>query len=750
VRAIRSYAFALGALAAAVLLRLALDPILGDTLPFVTLFGAVAAAVWVGGSRAALAVAVLGYVAANQLFLPPRGQFGLRDAADFVGLAAYLFTCALIVAFGEAMRRARQRAQERGELIRVTLASIGDAVITTGLGGEVSYLNGVAATLTGWTPEAALGRPLGEVVRVVREDDRSELESAERRAVREERAVGIETRALLVSRDGTERAVEESAAPIRDELGRISGSVLILRDVEARRRLEAAQAERAGAMRQLAAIVESSDDAIVSKSLDGVIRSWNAGAEKLFGHTAASAIGRHISLVIPPDRLAEEDQIIATLRAGNRVDHFETERMHADGRRIPVSLTISPIRDDDGIVVGASKIARDVSERRKMERELRSLAADLAAGNKRKNEFLATLAHELRNPLAPLRNSLNLLRRSGSEGVNFAPALDTMERQLEQLVRLVDDLLDLNRITHDRIELRRMEVELEPLVRQAVEGALPLAESASHEIRVVAPSEAIFVLADPARVVQVFGNLLNNSCKYTPPGGVISVTIERRGELAQVKVSDTGNGIPPEKIAGIFEMFAQIDSSLGQSQGGLGIGLSLVKRLVELHGGTVEARSEGKGKGSEFVVSLPALARRSVVAPAPAAPSAGERRRSGRVLVVDDNHDAALSMATLLRITGFQASIANDGAEALAAMEKERPEIVLLDLGLPRFDGFEVCRRARGAEWGREMRIFALTGWGQDEDLRRTNEAGFDGHLVKPVDFDELLALLDRPPVPRS
>jgi CheY-like chemotaxis protein len=385
-----------------------------------------------------------------------------------------------------------------------------------------------------------------------------------------------------------------------------------------------------------------------------------------------------------------------------------------------------------------------------LEQELRSLAADLAEGNRRKNEFLATLAHELRNPLAPLRSSLTLLRRAGADPADLPSTLDTMERQLEQLVRLVDDLLDLNRITHNRIELRRMEVELEPLVRQAVEGALPLAESASHEIRVVAPRDPIFLVADPARVVQVFGNLLNNSCKYTPPGGVISVTIERRGERAEVKVRDSGSGIPADKLGGIFEMFAQVDSSLGQSQGGLGIGLSLVKRLVELHGGTVEARSEGRGKGSEFVVSLPALEKRSVAAPAPAAHPAGERRREGRVLVVDDNHDAALSMATLLRITGFETTIANDGAEALSAMERERPEIVLLDLGLPRVDGFEVCRRARGSDWGREMRIFALTGWGQDEDLRRTDEAGFDGHLVKPVDFDELLALLDRPAVPRS
>ena len=838
---------------------------MGDSLPLVTLFGAVAAAVFAGGFGPALMVAFLGYLSCHYLFIEPRGSF-VFDRTTLVGLAAYLFTCALIIAIGEAMRIARARAAARGEMLRVTVSSIGDAVITTDVEGCITSLNDVATALTGWRRDEAVGQPLERVFRIINEDTRANVESPATRALREGAVVGLANHTLLVDKNGVERPIDDSAAPIKNEAGVVSGCVLIFRDVSERRRWEKDEGARLASARLLASIVESSDDAIISKSLDGVIQSWNAAAERMFGHTAAEAVGRHISLVIPRDRIAEEDQIIASLKAGRRVDHFETERVRNDGSRIQVSLTISPLRNDAGVVVGASKIVRDigdrrlaeserqkfvtlvenstdfigicdlnavpifvnraglkmvglddldaakaihvrefffpedqsrimdeffpqvlekghgeievrfrhfktgqarwmaykvlkladeaghtvafatvsqdVTERRQMEDNLRALAADLSEADRRKNEFLATLAHELRNPLAPLSNTLEVLKRSHAEDATLRRGVDTMERQLAQLVRLVDDLLDLNRITHNRIELRRSHVDLAAVIRQAVQASQPLADAVGHDIEVIPSAEPIHLHADPIRLTQVFGNLLNNSCKYTMPGGKIRIRAERDESEAVVTVEDTGIGIPADKLQSIFDMFAQVDRSSERSQGGLGIGLTLVKRLVEMHGGTAEARSAGEGRGSEFIVRLPIEAGVRSSAPAPASPQR-VAAHGRRVLVVDDNADSAETMALLLEMAGHEAHTAHDGEAALESAERHRPDVILLDIGLPTLSGHDVCRRIRQQPWGRQIVVIALTGWGQDEDRRRSEEAGFDGHIVKPVEPARLMALLE-------
>jgi PAS domain S-box-containing protein len=618
----KAYAISFAALVAAVMLRRLLDPLMADTMPFVTLFGAVAIAAWVGGYVPATIVALVGYVACNYLFVAPRTTVGPLDTPTLVGLAVYLLTCALIIGIGEAVRSAQRRVTQHAELMRVTLGSIGDAVITTDIAGRVASLNAVAESLTGWRNAEARGQSLDSVFRIIDEESREPLESPAARALRENAIVGLANHAVLIGKDGVERAIDDSAAPIKDQDGRVSGCVLTFRDISQRRRWEDLAAGRLLDARLLAAIVESSDDAIVSKSLDGIIRTWNAGAERLFGYTAEQAIGRHISLVIPEDRIAEEDNIIANLRAGRRVDHFETERKRSDGRRIQVSLTISPIKDDAGNVVGASKIARDITERKQAEAErerltanLTKLAADLSQVDRRKNEFLATLAHELRNPLAPIRNMLEVLKRGNRESIG--QAVDTMQRQLGQLVRLVDDLLDISRITHNRIELRRTRIDVAAAIEQAVEAARPLADESGHTIEVALPRESIHVNADPVRLTQIVDNLLNNSCKYMHPGGTISVKVERDGDEAVITVADTGIGIPPANLATIFDMFTQIDRGLERSRGGLGIGLTLVKRLVQMHGGAVEARSAGEGTGSQFIVRLPVSSDAGRAAPPP-------------------------------------------------------------------------------------------------------------------------------------
>ncbi len=492
-----------------------------------------------------------------------------------------------------ARRRAEEALREQSEWLRVTLASIGDAVISTDGDGRVTFMNGVAETLTGWPRAEAVGRPLPDVFHVVHDHTRQPVENPAPLALHEGRSVGLANHILLIARDGTERPIDDSVAPMRDEGGAVVGAVLVFRDVSDRRRAEEAQA-------RLAAIVDSSEDAIVSKTLDGIITTWNAAAERLFGYTAREAVGRPITLIIPTERHDEERGILERLRRGERVEHFETVRMAKDGRRLDISLTVSPIRDDAGRIIGASKIARDITERKAIEKALRE-------ADRRKDEFLAVLAHELRNPLAPLRNGLQVLRLAERDADARASAREMMERQLGHMVRLIDDLLDISRISRDKMELRRSRLLLADIVSSAVEVARPMIEDARHTLTVSLPPEPVFLYADLTRLAQVFGNLLTNSAKYTRNGGHIWLVAERRGEDVYVSVRDDGIGIPAEAIPTIFDMFSQVDRSLERSTGGLGIGLALVKGLVEMHGGTVSAESGGAGMGSTFTVRLSTL-----------------------------------------------------------------------------------------------------------------------------------------------
>ncbi len=639
-----------------------------------------------------------------------------------------------------AILAARQRAERdliaERERLRITLASIADAVISTDAEGRVTYLNGVAERLTGWTGAEAAGRPLAEVFQVVDRDSRVAVENPALRALREGAAVELGNQAVLIARDGTERPIDDSAAPMLDESGSRVGTVLVFRDATGRRRDEEVRA-------RLAAIVESSHDAIVSKTLEGVIRTWNTGAERIFGYRAEEAVGRSITLIIPPDRLDEEQEILARLSRGERIEHYETVRVARDGRRLDVSLTVSPIRDAEGRVIGASKIARDVTERKRVEQELEAAAAALREADRHKDEFLALLAHELRNPLAPLRAGLQVMRMAAGDAALVARTRDMMDRQLSHMVRLIDDLLDISRVSRNKMELRRSRVLLADVVSSAVETARPVLEAAGHELTVSLPAEPVHLDADLTRLAQVFGNLLHNSSKYTERGGHIWLTATLDGELLVVAVRDNGIGIPAAAFPSIFDMFSQVDRSTERSSGGLGIGLALVKGLVEMHGGSVEASSPGPGGGSTFTVRLPVL--KGHAEPAPEVPAAALPDCSGshrRILVVDDNRDAAATMATMLQMLGNEVRTAGDGLEAIEVAERFRPQVVLMDIGLPKLDGYEVTRRIREQAWGREAAVIALTGWGQEADRGRSREAGCDGHLVKPIDLPSLEKLL--------
>jgi signal transduction histidine kinase/CheY-like chemotaxis protein len=412
-------------------------------------------------------------------------------------------------------------------------------------------------------------------------------------------------------------------------------------------------------------------------------------------------------------------------------------RRRKDGTLVDISLTVSPIRDAAGRILGASKIARDISEQKRAE-------AGLREADRRKNEFLAMLAHELRGPLAPLRYALEVVRLAADDPASVRAAAETMARQVGHLVRLVDDLLDLGRIERGKVELRKERVELGAVARQAVETVRPLCDAKDQTLAVTIGAEPIRLSADPVRLVQVLGNLLHNAMKFTSPGGQIGLAVERLDDSALVFVRDTGIGIAAEQLPRIFEMFVQAESPRDRSPGGLGVGLALARDLVEMHGGRLEARSAGRGQGSEFVVTLPLGEAPAERAGRVGAVPEGETPRR-RVLVVDDNRDTAAMLAKQLEISGHEARVAHDGAEALSLAETFLPDTAILDIGLPGLDGYELARRIREAPWGQSMVLVAATGWGQPEDRRLSREAGFDDHLVKPVEPSALGRWLDRP-----
>jgi len=355
----------------------------------------------------------------------------------------------------------------------------------------------------------------------------------------------------------------------------------------------------------LAAIVESSDDAIVSKTLDGRILSWNAGAQRIFGYCAEEVIGQSITIIIPPELHAEERRILEKLRRGDRIDHFDTVRVAKDGRRIPISLTVSPVRDSHGRIVAASKVARDISDRKRAEDALRQSEEALREADRRKNRFLALLAHELRNPLAPIRYAAATWRKPETTPEQRQRAEEIFDRQLDHMSRLLDDLLDVSRITHTTLELKMSAIDLTSVVSLAVETARPFLEAKQHTLEVELCEPQPRLQADPMRLAQVFSNLLINAAKYTDPAGRIRLRAVQDGGEVVFIVSDNGIGIAPEMLPRVFDLFAQSDAALERAQGGLGVGLTLVQGLVNLHGGSIEARSEGVGRGSEFIVRLP-------------------------------------------------------------------------------------------------------------------------------------------------
>ena len=514
-------------------------------------------------------------------------------------------------------------------------------------------------------------------------------------------------------------------------------------------RKRAEDALRASEERFRLMVASVKDYAILMLDVSGHVVTWNAGAERLKGYKAEEVIGKHFSIFYSDEDL-ERGKPEREIKGANTVGCFEDEgwRVRKDGSQFWANVVITALRDEAGVLRGYSKVTRDITERRLLDNSLVARAADLVRADRSKDEFLAMLAHELRNPLAPLRNAAAILQTADASAEERGQATRIFGRQFENMTRMIDDLLDVSRITEGKIELRRQPVALADIISAVTTVAQPAITARGQELVVSLPNEPIFLNADATRLDQVFGNLLGNACKYSGRGCHIWLDAERVAPHGKepmeliVRVRDDGLGISPELLPRIFNLFVQATRALDREHGGLGIGLTLVQRLVELHGGSVEARSDGLGHGSEFTVRLP-IHPGPLAAPQPSiAPLASEISR--RMLIVDDNEDSARTMAILQRRRGHETRTAFTGPEAVAAAAEFVPDVVLLDIGLPGMDGFEVARRLRAIPALAGAILVAMTGYGSDEDRTTAKEAGFNEYLVKPVDLDLLQTWLRR------
>jgi len=909
-------------IAVAVLLRVVLTPVIGTSFPLATMFAAVSFVVWYGGWGPALVTAAFGFLVVDTIFIP--GNILTRAGLpELINVIVYLASCGSIIVLGEAMRSAQRRLEagqrelsaanlaleskvEAQSLLAAIVASSEDAIVSKTLEGRITSWNKGAERLFGYTAAEAIGQ---SIMMLVPDDHRDQEMSILDRVRRGQRIDQLDV--IRVTKSGERRDIAVTVSPVHDRHGHIIGASKTARDITARKAAELRLQQSEEAHRLLVDIHDATrglhDPAIVMREIVTrvglhfdvtrctygdvdtrtnvveITRGYTNGLPSVAGRYPIEVFGplmvdelkagrtiaiadvrRHpltdtpvahatyermqiVSLVCVPllrsqtlvavmvmsdgaprawaaadaellEQVAERtlfavegaraeaklrenhDVLALAMQAGKMGawsrdlvfdtvwwspelasifglpaadQDFSRERLLEfialdDRERLPAAVAQALAAREDYVqqvrfrhattgewrwleVRGKATYGPD--DRPQM---LYGLGIDitdqkqaveaLREADRRKDDFLATLAHELRNPLAPISSALHILKAPGHDAAATAQAREIMERQLAQMVRLVDDLLDVARITTGKIEMRVAPVNLAGAISDAVETAMPLITLGGQTLQVVTPDQPIFVNADRTRLAQVFANLLNNSAKYSEPGKAISLTVADEDGQAVVRVRDAGIGIHADMLPRVFDMFRQADRTGGRSRGGLGIGLFIVKRIVEMHGGNVEVSSPGLGQGTEFVVRLPALAPAEVRPAAEAPAECGVAAIRRRILVVDDNADAAESMAVLLAMHGHDTRLAHDGDAAMAAAAEFRPDLVFLDIGMPGLDGHETARRMREQAWGKSLVIVALTGWGQAEDRRRSQEAGFNHHLVKPADpalVSKLIASLE-------
>jgi PAS domain S-box-containing protein len=603
--------------------------------------------------------------------------------------------------------------------------------------GRIASWNAGAARIKQYTADEIVGKHFS-IFYSPADIERRWPELELKRAMREGR---LEDEGWRMRKDGSRFWANVVITALRDDHGVLIGFSKITRDLSARKRQEEELRESEERFRLLVDGVQ--DYAIYLLSPDGIVTSWNMGARRIKGYETSEILGRHFSLFYEAADV-DAGKPWAELAIAREQGRAEDQgwRVRKDGTRFWARVVVTPLRGADGELRGFAKVTQDLTQRRHAEA--------LEEAGRQIHDFIAVLAHELRNPLAPIRNAAAILKllKPGSGQAELDAVRLTIDRQSAQLARIVDDLLDITRVTRGTLVLHRAREDLREIIARAVEAAQPGIEARRHTLSFQIPQGEFFVLGDAVRLAQALTNILNNAARYTDPGGRIALSVrrERGGEspMIAISVQDTGRGIEPHLLGPIFGMFVQGRTSADNPQTGLGVGLALARSIVELHHGTIEARSEGAGKGSEFTLRLPALAV-AEERPQAASPSREPMAvKPKRMLVVDDNVDVAAMLADLLRAQGHEVIAVNSGSEALQAADEFRPDIIMLDLGMPGMDGFEVARRLRLRKRHPEPLIVAVTGWSKEENEARGREAGFDMHLVKPVEGEHLAQMFEQ------
>jgi PAS domain S-box-containing protein len=616
-----------------------------------------------------------------------------------------------------------------------------DAVVGTDPHGTITTWNKAAERIFGYAAAEAVGRPIGVLVPPDRSAEEQDMWARIRRG-----DVIVEFQTVRCRRDGTLVPISLRISVAADPEGAIAGVSYVAHDLSRRRRIEP------DALR-MAAIIESSEDAIVGKDLNGIVMTWNRSAERIFGYSAEEMIGKSIRTIIPDALQSEEDDVIARIRRGERVEHFETVRRRKDGTLIPISLTISPIRNAEGTVIGASKVAQDITDRQQAENERARLFAMAQESSRLKDEFLATLSHELRTPLNAILGYTRMIRSGLVTGEKQQRAIDTIERNATSLTEIIEDVLDVSRIISGKIRLNVRPVDLAPLVSDGLETVRPAAEARGIRIESILDTGDAPISGDPERLQQVLWNLISNAVKFTDRGGTVQVRLERLASHVDLVVSDTGIGIAPEFLPHVFERFRQADAGTTREHGGLGLGLAITRHLVEMHGGTIQVASGGPGKGSTFRVTLPLMI---VHLESDAEDHVHPRVHQSRaaidvpaldgvsVLAVDDDHDALTMVREILETTGAQVTTAESADEAIRIIEQSQPDVLLADVGLPKTSGFQLVARLRQSANPRirDVPAAALTAYARSEDRANALRSGFQLHLAKPIDPGELLAAI--------
>lgn len=630
-------------------------------------------------------------------------------------------------------------------LLSAIVESSDDAIVSKNLDGIITSWNWGAERIFGYSREETIGQSIMMLVPAERHQEELAILH---RVKQGERVDHFETRRQ--AKDGKIIEVAITISPVRDARGTIVGISNVARDIGANNAINRAAYH-------LAAIVASSEDAIVSKNLSGIITTWNSAAEKIFGYTAEEAVGKSVLMLVPDERKEEEPRILSRLQRGERVDHFETIRVRKNGEKFPVSLTISPIRDTKGTVIGASKIARDITELKRMSddreqllRSERMARASAEYANRMKDEFLATISHELRTPLNAIVGWTQVLKESGSLTADDKEGVETIERNARVQAQLIDDLLDLGRIVSGKMTLDVERFDLAVVVGDAVASMHHAAEMKEIRIKQVLDSGACWTMGDRKRLQQVIWNLLSNAIKFSPKGSAVIIALTRINSHVEISVSDSGRGIEAEFLPHVFERFRQADASTTRKYGGLGIGLAIVKQLVEMHGGQVRAESPGLDQGATFMVSLPVVVSRTShaeTAPSAAAHGTEEFPISDdltgiKVLAVDDDVDSLGVIKRVLTSRKADVQTASSVAEAVTLFNARRPDIVLSDIGMPDQDGYELIRSLRALPSGKTVPAAALTALARSEDRMRALNAGYQAHVSKPVAPAELIAVV--------